>query len=80
MRINEDKKTVSAMDILFPDIGEIVGGSQREERLEVLEKRIEKMGIDRDELWWYLDLRRFGSTLTVDLALVLNVLFNSLQV
>ena len=62
MRINEDKKTVSAMDILFPDIGEIVGGSQREERLEVLEKRIEKMGIDRDELWWYLDLRRFGST------------------
>ena len=79
MRINEDKKTVSAMDILFPDIGEIVGGSQREERLEVLEKEL-KMGIDRDELWWYLDLRRFGSTPTVDLALVLNVLFNSQQV
>ena len=62
MRMNEDKKTVRAMDILFPGIGEIVGGSQREERLEVLEKRIEEMGIDADELWWYLDLRRFGST------------------
>ncbi|MBL6644154.1 MAG: asparagine--tRNA ligase [Flavobacteriaceae bacterium] len=62
MRMNENKKTVRAMDILFPGIGEIVGGSQREERLEVLEKRIEEMGIDADELWWYLDLRRFGST------------------
>jgi asparaginyl-tRNA synthetase len=62
MRMNEDKKTVRAMDILFPGIGEIVGGSQREERLEVLEKRIEELGIDAEELWWYLDLRRFGST------------------
>jgi len=61
MRRNDDEKTVRAMDILFPGIGEIVGGSQREERLEVLEKRIEEMGIDKKELCWYLDLRRFGS-------------------
>jgi asparaginyl-tRNA synthetase len=62
MRMNQDQKTVRAMDILFPGIGEIVGGSQREERLEVLEARIEALGIDAEELWWYLDLRRFGST------------------
>ena len=62
MRMNEDQKTVRAMDILFPGIGEIVGGSQREERLVVLKKRIQELGIDDEELWWYLDLRRFGST------------------
>ena len=61
MRRNDDNKTVRAMDILFPGIGEIVGGSQREERLDVLEKRIKEMKIDAKELWWYLDLRRFGS-------------------
>ncbi len=61
MRLNEDQKTVRAMDVLFPGIGEIVGGSQREERLEVLEQKIHTMGIDPQELWWYLDLRRFGS-------------------
>jgi len=61
MRRNDDGKTVRAMDILFPGIGEIVGGSQREERLEVLEQRIKEMDIDAEELWWYLDLRRFGS-------------------
>ncbi|MDG1263700.1 MAG: asparagine--tRNA ligase [Flavobacteriaceae bacterium] len=61
MRMNEDQKTVSAMDILFPGIGEIVGGSQREERLDVLQERIKAMGVDEKELWWYLDLRRFGS-------------------
>ena len=61
MRLNEDKKTVRAMDILFPGIGEIVGGSQREERLEVLQAKIEELGIDEKELWWYLDLRRFGT-------------------
>ena len=61
MRRNDDEKTVRAMDILFPGIGEIVGGSQREERLEELEKRIKEMGIDEKELWWYMDLRRFGS-------------------
>lgn len=61
MRLNEDGKTVRAMDILFPGIGEIVGGSQREERLDVLKQKMQTLGIDEKELWWYLDLRRFGS-------------------
>ena len=61
MRLNEDGKTVRAMDILFPGIGEIVGGSQREERYEVLVEKIKAMGIDEKELWWYLDLRKFGT-------------------
>ena len=61
MRLNEDGKTVRAMDILFPGIGEMVGGSQREERLEVLKERIKAMGIEEEELWWYLDLRKFGT-------------------
>ena len=61
MRLNEDEKTVRAMDVLFPGIGEIVGGSQREERLDVLKKKMEVLGIDEEELYWYLDLRRFGS-------------------
>ena len=49
------------MDVLFPGIGEIIGGSQREERLEVLKTRIKESGIDEDEIWWYLDLRKYGS-------------------
>ncbi|MGA7934908.1 MAG: asparagine--tRNA ligase [Kovacikia sp.] len=61
MRLNEDEKTVRAMDILAPKIGEIIGGSQREERLEVLEKRIQAQGLDPAPYWWYLDLRRFGT-------------------
>ena len=61
MRMNEDGKTVAAMDILAPGIGEIVGGSQREERLSVLQEKMEKMGIPEEELWWYLDTRRFGT-------------------
>ena len=61
MRLNDDEKTVRAMDVLFPGIGEIIGGSQREERLDVLEKRINEMDIDEKELWWYLDLRRYGT-------------------
>jgi asparaginyl-tRNA synthetase len=61
MRLNEDGKTVRAMDILFPGIGEIVGGSQREERLDVLTEKIAALGIDEKELWWYLDLRKFGT-------------------
>ena len=61
MRLNDDQDTVRAMDILFPGIGEIVGGSQREERLEVLKDRIKKQGIDEKELWWYLDLRKYGT-------------------
>ncbi|WP_318343943.1 asparagine--tRNA ligase [Flagellimonas baculiformis] len=61
MRLNEDGKTVRAMDVLFPGIGEIVGGSQREERLDVLQQKIKALDIDEKELWWYLDLRRFGT-------------------
>jgi asparaginyl-tRNA synthetase len=61
MRQNEDGKTVAAMDILFPGIGEIIGGSQREERLDRLEKRMNEMHIPTEELYWYLDTRRFGS-------------------
>ncbi|MCY2685699.1 asparagine--tRNA ligase [Salinimicrobium sp. TH3] len=61
MRLNEDGKTVRAMDILFPGIGEIVGGSQREERLEVLQQKMRALDIDEEELWWYLDTRRFGT-------------------
>lgn len=61
MRLNEDGKTVRAMDILFPGIGEIVGGSQREERYEVLLEKVKAMGIKEEDLWWYLDLRRFGT-------------------
>jgi asparaginyl-tRNA synthetase len=60
MRQNEDGKTVAAMDILFPGIGEIIGGSQREERLDKLEQRMDEIGIPKDDLWWYLDTRRFG--------------------
>jgi asparaginyl-tRNA synthetase len=63
MRLNEDGKTVRAMDILFPGIGEIVGGSQREERLEVLREKIAALDIDEKELWWYLDLRKFGTAI-----------------
>ncbi|MBL7734595.1 MAG: asparagine--tRNA ligase, partial [Chitinophagaceae bacterium] len=61
MRLNEDGKTVAAMDILAPGIGEIVGGSQREERLDRLEERMQEMNVPAEELWWYLDTRRFGS-------------------
>ncbi|KUG10485.1 asparagine--tRNA ligase [Elizabethkingia sp. HvH-WGS333] len=61
MRLNEDDKTVAAMDVLFPGIGEIIGGSQREERLDVLKKKMDDMHVDQEELWWYLDTRKFGS-------------------
>ncbi|MFQ3629743.1 MAG: asparagine--tRNA ligase, partial [Cyanobacteriota bacterium] len=61
MRLNEDGKTVRAMDVLAPRIGEIIGGSQREERLDVLEKRIQDLQMPIEDLWWYLDLRRFGT-------------------
>ncbi|MEC4817375.1 MAG: amino acid--tRNA ligase-related protein, partial [Scytonema sp. PMC 1069.18] len=61
MRLDEDEKTVSAMDILAPKIGEIIGGSQREERLDVLERRVQAQGMKPEDLWWYLDLRRFGT-------------------
>ena len=63
MRLNDDGKTVRAMDVLFPGIGEIVGGSQREERLDVLKDKIKALDIDEKELWWYLDLRKFGTAI-----------------
>lgn len=63
MRLNDDGKTVRAMDILFPGIGEIVGGSQREERLDVLKSKIKELDIDEEELWWYLDTRKFGTAI-----------------
>ena len=61
MKLNDDNKTVRAMDILFPQIGEIVGGSQREEDYDKLVGRMKEMGIPEEEMWWYLDTRRFGS-------------------
>jgi asparaginyl-tRNA synthetase len=61
MRVNDDGRTVAAMDVLVPGIGEIIGGSQREERLEVLERRMAEMGLPPENYWWYLDSRRFGS-------------------
>jgi len=61
MRVNEDNKTVAAMDLLIPRIGEIIGGSQREERLDVLQERMRELNIDPRDYWWYIDLRRFGS-------------------
>ena len=61
MRQNDDGKTVAAMDVLFPGVGEIVGGSQREERLEILKAKCKDFDIEEDELWWYMDTRKFGS-------------------
>jgi len=61
MRLNDDNKTVAAMDVLLPRIGELVGGSQREERLDRLEQRMDETGLSKDNYWWYLDSRRFGS-------------------
>ena len=60
MRLNDDNKTVAAMDLLAPGIGEIMGGSQREERLDILENRIQELGMDKKDYWWYLELRKFG--------------------
>jgi len=61
MRLNDDDKTVAAMDVLVPGIGELIGGSQREERLDVLERRLKEVGLDPVLYSWYLDLRRYGS-------------------
>jgi len=62
MRLNDDGKTVAAMDLLVPGVGEIIGGSQREERYDVLEKKIKEMGLDMENYWWYLELRKYGGT------------------
>ena len=60
MRLNDDGKTVAAMDLLVPGIGEIIGGSQREERAELLEQRMQELGLNPEDYWWYLDLRKYG--------------------
>ncbi len=62
MRMNEDNKTVAAMDMLVPGVGELIGGSQREERLDLLEARMDELGLNREDYWWYLELRKFGGT------------------
>ncbi|MEG2098255.1 MAG: amino acid--tRNA ligase-related protein, partial [Pseudoflavonifractor sp.] len=62
MRMNDDGKTVAAADCLVPGIGEIIGGSQREERLDLLEARMTALGMNPEDYWWYLDLRRYGGT------------------
>ena len=62
MRLNDDQKTVAATDLLVPGVGEIIGGSQREERLDILERRMEELNIKREDYSWYLDLRRYGGT------------------
>jgi asparaginyl-tRNA synthetase len=61
MRLNDDDETVGAMDILVPRIGELIGGSQREERLDVLERQMERFDLPKDNYWWYLDSRRYGT-------------------
>ena len=61
MRLNDDERTVAAMDVLAPGIGEIIGGSQREERIDVLDARIAEANLSKDDYWWYRDLRRFGT-------------------
>jgi len=61
MKLNPDGKTVAAADLLAPGIGEIIGGSQREDNIEILEKKIQELGMDIKDYWWYLDLRRYGS-------------------
>ena len=61
MKLNEDQETVRAMDVLLPKLGEIIGGSQREENYDILLKRLKDSNLDPEEYWWYLDLRRFGS-------------------
>ena len=62
MRLNDDGKTVAAVDLLVPGIGEIIGGSQREERMDVLQQRMKDFQLEEENYWWYLDLRRYGGT------------------
>jgi len=62
MRMNDDQQTVAAMDLLVPGVGEIIGGSQREERLDYIERRMNELGLSKEDYWWYLDLRKYGGT------------------
>ncbi|MED5463517.1 MAG: amino acid--tRNA ligase-related protein, partial [Myxococcota bacterium] len=61
MRLNDDNTTVAAMDVLAPGIGELIGGSQREDRLDILDQRIREIGLEVEDYWWYRDLRKYGS-------------------
>jgi len=61
MKLNPDGKTVAAMDVLVPSVGEIIGGSQREDQLDLLVKRMDELGLPKEDYWWYLDLRKYGS-------------------
>ena len=63
MRLNDDNETVAAMDVLVPRIGELIGGSQREERIDILEKRMDETGLNKEDYWWYLDSRKYGSVI-----------------
>lgn len=62
MRLNDDGKTVAAVDLLVPGVGEIIGGSQREERIDILERRMEELNLNKEDYWWYMDLRKYGGT------------------
>ena len=62
MRLNDDGKTVAAMDMLVPGVGEIIGGSQREERIDILLERMAELGLKEEDYWWYVNLRRYGGT------------------
>src|SRR5262249_40063321 len=75
MRLNDDGKTVRAMDVLVPRVGEIIGGSQREERLDVLEARMREQKLEPEGYWWYLDLRRYGTVEHSGLGLERTVQF-----
>ena len=76
MRLNQDGKTVAACDLLVPGVGEIIGGSQREERADILEKRMAEIGLSPEEYWWYLDLRKYGGVIHSD---VFAGIFSSLS-
>ena len=62
MRLNDDGKTVAATDMLVPGVGELIGGSQREERMDVLLKRMHELGLKEEDYWWYIELRKYGGT------------------
>jgi asparaginyl-tRNA synthetase len=76
MRLNDDGQTVAALDVLAPGIGEIIGGSQREERLDVLERRMDELDLDTESYDWYLDLRRYGTVPHAGFGLGLERLVN----
>ena len=62
MKLNDDNKSVAAMDLLVPGVGEIIGGSQREENIEILEQRMKELNLNKEDYWWYMDIRKYGGT------------------